>query len=144
MKVTEHEVTVVQSLESNHEEADTKLIALVHAADVPPGDYVMVRSPSGDIDVLVLFVAHDFNDSHVLIENGTAKSRKIFDATSSTLDDNKRNALLGLHAFSGNDYVSGLFRRGKVAFWKTIVKKAEFIDAFAGLGRSATPSKSQI
>ena len=117
-KVTENEVMVVNSLESNHEEADTKLIALVHAADVPSGDYVMVRSPSGDIDVLVLFVAHDFNDIHVLIDNGTGKSRQIFDATSSTLDDNKRKALLGLHAFSGKDYVSGFFRKGKVFFGK--------------------------
>lgn len=142
--MTENEVRVLHSLESNHEEARTKLIALVRAAGVPSGDYVMVRSPSGDIDVLVLSIAHQFNDIHVLIDNGTGKSRTILDTTSSTLDENKRNALLGLHAFSGNDYVSGFFRKGKVAFWKTMMKKAEFIDTFAELGRSATPSESQF
>ena len=74
---------------------------------IDPGDYVMVRSPSGDSDVLVLFVLY------VLIDNGTGKSRKIFDATSSTLNENKRNALLGLHTFSSNDYVSGFFKARK-------------------------------
>ena len=59
-KVTENEVMLFPSMTSNHEQGDTKLIALDIAAGIPSGDYVMVRSPSGDNDILVLFVAREF------------------------------------------------------------------------------------
>ena len=64
-------------------------ITRVHSAEVPSGGYVMVRSPSADIDILIRFVAlvaHLVNDVHVLIDHGTGKDRKILDSTSSTLD----------------------------------------------------------
>ena len=46
-----HDKTIIFSnneLFSDHEEADTKLVALVQAADVAPGEAVMVRSSSED------------------------------------------------------------------------------------------------
>ena len=120
---------------SDHEEAETKLVALVQAADVAPGEAVMVRSPSGDIDILALFLGHDSGDIHVLVDNGTGKSRKVIDiGTSPTLPNIQKQALIGLHAFSGNYYVSSFFRKGKIAFWKAMLKRAEFIELFAGLG----------
>ena len=95
----------------------------------------MVRSPSGDIDILALFLGHDFGDIPVLVDNGTGKSRKVIDITSSTLPNIEKQALIGLHAFLGNDYVSRFFRKGKIAFWKApMLKRAEFIELFAGLG----------
>ena len=94
----------------------------------------MIRSPSGDIDILTLFVANDFGGVKVLIDNGTGKHRKIIDATSSALDTEKKKALVGLHAFSGNDYVSSFFRKGMKAFWKVMLKHQEYIRLFAELG----------
>ena len=91
------------------------MIALVLAANVTPGDAVIVRSPSGDIDILVLFLAHDFE---VLIDNAAGKSRKVIDITSSTLQDEQRKALIGMHAFSGDYYVSSFSKRGKQSFGK--------------------------
>jgi hypothetical protein len=135
-KITRDEISVIEYSASDHEEADTKLVVLAHAANVPPGDTLMIRSPSGDIDILVLFMAHDFGAAKVLIDNGTGKARKIIDVTSSTLDLEKRKALVGLHAFSGNDYVSSFFRKGKKAFWKTMLKRQEYIRLFAELGNS--------
>ena len=41
----------------------------------------MVRSPSGDIDILTLFVPHDFRDTKVFIDNGTGKNQKIIEVT---------------------------------------------------------------
>ena len=79
---------------------------------------------------------HDFGAAKVLVNNGTGKARKIIDVTSSTLDLEKRKALIGMHAFSGNDYVSSFFRKGKVAFWKAMLKRQEFIRLFAELGSS--------
>ena len=40
---------VIRELSSDHEEADTKLVALVHSANIAPNQNVMVRSRSGDI-----------------------------------------------------------------------------------------------
>ena len=34
---------------------------------------IMVRSPSGETDILTLFVAHDLRDTKVFIDNGTGK-----------------------------------------------------------------------
>ena len=93
------EISVIEDLSSDHEEADTKLVALARAANASPGHAIMIRSPSGDIDILALFVAHNLGDIQVLIDNGTGKARKIIDATSSTLDLQKKKALIGMHAF---------------------------------------------
>ena len=85
--MSEDEVVVIESLESNNEEADTKLIALLKAANVSVGDSMMIKSPSGDIYVLVLFLGHDFADIQILIDNGTGLNRKIIDITSSTREE---------------------------------------------------------
>ncbi len=76
-----------------------------------------------------------------MIDNGTGLSRKSIDVTSSTLDNDKRRAVIGLHAFSGNDYVSSFFRKGKVAFWQKMVKKTEYINLFADLGTTFAASE---
>ena len=93
----------------------------------------MIRSPSGDTDILALFLGYDFGDIHILVDNGTGKSRKVIDITSSTLPNIQKQALIGLHAVSGNDYVSSFFRKGRIAFWKAMLKRVEFIELFAGL-----------
>ena len=49
---------IIPEKANDHEEADTKLIALVESSDVEHGRSVMVRSLSGDIDIIVLFLLH--------------------------------------------------------------------------------------
>ena len=56
-----------------------------------------------------------------------AKIRKIIEVTSSQLSAEEKKALIGVHVFSGNDYVSSFFRKGKSAFWKLALKKQEFL-----------------
>ena len=46
---------------SDHEEADTKVIALVESSGVEHGQSVMIRLPYGDIDKIVLFLLHHFD-----------------------------------------------------------------------------------
>ena len=55
-KITSGGSFVADELFRDHKEADTKLVALVQAADVAPGEAVMVRLPSGDRDILALFL----------------------------------------------------------------------------------------
>ena len=113
MMINEDQAILVPSLSCNHEEDDTKLVALVCAANVRQGDSVMVRSPSADIDILTLFVSHNFGDIIIYIDNGTGKIGKIINVTSSELSAIEKIALIGLHAFSGDDYVSAFFRKGE-------------------------------
>ncbi len=125
---------VVEDLSCDHEEADTKLVALAAACSAEPGSTIMVRSPFGDIDILALFIGHDFPDIKVLVDNGTGKTRKILDITSSELSEKEKKALIATHAFSGNDYVSSFFRKGKQAFWKAVLKNGSFVELFSQLG----------
>ena len=96
------------------------MIALALSADVTPGDAVMVRLPSGDIDILVLFLAHEFAGVQVLIDNGSGKDRKVIDITSSTQPDEQKKALIGMHAFSSPAMImSPVFsKREKLSFGK--------------------------
>ena len=94
--INEDQMILVPSLSCNHEEAYTKLVALVFAANVRQWDSVMVRSPSGDFDI----VSHDFGDISIYIDNGTGKSRIIINVTSSGLSAEEKVPLIRLHAFS--------------------------------------------
>ena len=127
---------VVPELTSDHEEADTKLVALVHAAQITHGQSVLIRSPSGDIDILVLFLMHPCDNIRFLIDNGTGKCRKVIDVSSTGLSLMERHALARMHAFSGNDYVSSFFRKGKQCFWKKVKSNQKFVDLFSKFGLS--------
>ena len=39
----------------------------------------MARSPSGDINIRVLFLLHQFENINALVDNGVEKNRKIID-----------------------------------------------------------------
>ena len=114
--IKEDQVTVLPNLNSDHEEADTKLIALVCAANVPSEEPIMVRSPSGDTDILTLFVEHDFRDTQVFIDNGTGKNRKIIEVTSSQLSAKKRKHLLEYMPFLEMTLCLRFFRRASLPF----------------------------
>ena len=52
------------------------------------------------------------------------------------LSISRRNALLGFHAFTGNDYNTSFFRKGKQVCWKNLVKYSKFEDTFSALGNN--------
>ena len=91
-----------------HEEVDTKVIA--HAIEYLPSSNeknVLIRSPSGDPDIIVLCVSLLYTyKERVFIDNGTGKSRKLIWLGGINLSHEKCKALLGMHAFTGNDYFS--------------------------------------
>ena len=55
---------------SGHEEADTKLVALVCSNTMQPGQTAMIRYPSGNTDIVVLFLGQKFPNVQMLIDNG--------------------------------------------------------------------------
>ena len=57
-RITRTSVSLVEALCSNQEEADTKLLLHTeHVLDSDDRKLVLVRSPSGDVDIQVLFIS---------------------------------------------------------------------------------------
>ncbi len=110
---------------------------MAQAVSVPLEEAIMVRSPTGDIDILELLMAHNFNGAPLLIDNVPGKSRKIVDETSSSMSVQRKNLLW-------QRLISSFFsRKGKSALWKAMLKRQDFIRLFADLG-SCTVSKSTM
>ena len=82
----------VPELETDHEEADTKIVYLIQHALRENGDNTvcLVRSSSGDIDRPVIFIAMDFADRTILIDNGTGKNCKILKLNACELSEQQR------------------------------------------------------
>lgn len=60
-RITNEAVNLYNGFSSDHEGADTKLVALFNSYDLPANQTcAMVRSPSVDNDILVLFLLHQF------------------------------------------------------------------------------------
>ena len=83
-KITSTSTSRISSFVSDHKEADTKLVALVNAFK-SSGNTLLVRSPSGDINILMLVLLHQFENKRLLIDNGNGNSGKIIDMSSSNL-----------------------------------------------------------
>ena len=141
------DIVVVEELQTNHEKADTKICYLLHFAMQNNGGQetsCCVRSCSGDIDIPIILLANEHPDLHILIENGTGKGKKLLVLTKCELSLAQKQALLGIHAFTGNDYVSSFFRKGKVQCWKLIQENVEFLEIFSELGQVNDVSQSVI
>ena len=110
-----------------------------------PGQSAMIGSSSGDTDILVLFQLHSARLVGVrcLVDNGTGKNRKIIDASTTGLPVLECQALVGIHTFSGNDYILSLFGKRKKYFWKKVISNQQFLETFANLGRINQPLKTR-
>ena len=120
-------------MNSDQEEADTKIALHVQHALETGRHPIIVRSPSGDTDIVVLLLAL-FPGKKIILDNGHGIHRKVMDLEKCELDIPWKKALLGYHAFTCNDYVSGFFRKGKKHCWEILKKYPMFIDTFMQLG----------
>ena len=103
------------NLLSNHEEADTKIIAhAMQFLEENENHGVIIRSPSGDTDILVLTVSVLYSHkTRILLDNSSGKEQRSVWLGALELSQQRSTSLIGLHEFSGNDYVSSLFKKGK-------------------------------
>ena len=137
-RITRTSVSLVEALCSNQEEADTKL--LLHAKHMLDSDdrkLVLVRSPSGDVDIQVLYISTFLEESEqkrIYIDFGNGKSRKILHLDSVDMNSDLKSALTGFHTFTGNDYLSCIFRKSKKLCWKALLKSNKFVQMFKELG----------
>ena len=143
-KVTRENVTNVENLVSNQEEADTKVV--LHTLEALKSDdgNVCIRSPSGDTDILVIAIGLLNGNSRVFVDTGNGGNRKKIWLDSITLTRRQQNALIGFHAFTGNDYVSAFFRKSKQICWdKMTEEENDSTEIFANLGETWTLSENQ-
>ena len=100
-----------------------------------PPSKVVLRLPSGDADILVL--ATGLLDSNcVCLDYGKGKLRKGFWLNQVVIEDQLKRALIGFHSFTGNDYVSSFFKKGKQLCWKALKKNQNFVEVFSLLGKN--------
>ena len=68
----------------------------------------------------------------------------MLDLSACDLSDRQKQALLGLHSFTGNDYVSSFLRKGKKACWKLMQDNKEFLTIFSNLGTTMEVSEQTM
>ena len=113
-------VTTVGEFSSNQEEADTKVTLHSGPAISTTEVSIIVRSSSGGIDIIIIAISLIDTSKRVLVDYGNGKNRKGVWLNSIDFDDNIRAALIGFRAFTGNDYVSSFFKRGKQSCFKVM------------------------
>ena len=135
VKITQYASTLIPELSTNHEEADTKVAYLAqHAIDTYSPIEIVIRSRSGDVDIpVILTAAFGSTSTPIVVDNGTGKHRKNIRVDSSALSDVQCRALVGFHAFTGNDYVSSFLRRTKKV-WEKVREDDESLSFFDLLG----------
>ena len=57
-RITSNCIQIMEELESDHEEADTMLVAYAHVAS-SYANGILVRSPSGDIDIAISLICQE-------------------------------------------------------------------------------------
>ena len=61
---------------------------------------------------------------------------RVYKLSDISIDEKEKNALLGLYAFTGNDFVSSFFGVGKTTAYEKMVTETQNLDLFSGLGQS--------
>ena len=84
---------------------------------------IILRSASGDTNILVLAVARLYNEKQrVYIDSRCSTSRKVYWAKDIVMSEVEVNPLIPFHVLTGNDNVSILFRKEKFHCWKVLEK----------------------
>ncbi len=138
-KITKEHSSKIQELRTVHEEADSKVVYLVkHAstnADTNQHKICVVRSSSRDTDIpIILLSCFTIENTHVFIDNGTGKSRRLLDMEACNLSRQEKKALVGFHAFTGNDCIACFFSERETNCWQHVEKNPIYLEGFGRLG----------
>ena len=103
-----------------------------------PDATVVLRSPSGDTDIMVLAVSLiSSSQDRVLIDYRDGKNRKAIKSSNVNMATDLKQALVRFQSFTENDYVSSFITKGKTASWKKIVKDERISGVWYVLGNYA-------
>ncbi|KAJ8378403.1 hypothetical protein AAFF_G00242910 [Aldrovandia affinis] len=137
LHITKDQWAEVASLQSNQEEADTRII--LNAAHAAEEGYSAVVVTADDTDVLLFCLAFSADISCPLFQNCGTKNRvRYLDITKlcQALGDCVCNAVIGMYAYTGCDTLSAFTGRGKLRALKLIMRSEHFQEVFRKLGQS--------
>ena len=135
--------TALPELDSNQEEADTRIFLHAFHGAQNGHSSIIVKSSDTDVEVLALYYRFDIH-SRLYILSGTSKRSRIIDVSAVTenLGEDMCRALPGLHAFSGCDSVSAFVSKGKKkAFDLLYLNQELFLQGMQQLGNSHSISE---
>ena len=75
------------------------------------------------------------NQDRIIIDFGNGNNRKASFLRNIEIEEDLK-VLIGFPSFSGNDFISSFFGKGKQLCWKTMEKDSSYIEAFQPLGNS--------
>ena len=92
----------VTSLNSSHEETDSRIIQYIAYVEETEYESVVIRSSDSDVLFILLSYAASF-DLTIFLDIGVGNKRRLIDvsAMASDLGEDYSNALLGLYIFTG-------------------------------------------
>ena len=96
--------------------------------ELPDNKNIVIRSHSEDVDINVL--------ANSLFQGIWLSEMKLY--------EDERKSLLGLHAFTGNDYISLFFRKSKFLCWKIMKLSDKFKIMFRNLGNTWTITNDSL
>ncbi|KAJ8390648.1 hypothetical protein AAFF_G00102540 [Aldrovandia affinis] len=137
LHITKDQWAEVAGLQSNQEEADTRMT--LHAAHATEEGYCAVVVTADDTNVLLLCLAFSADISCPLFQNCRTKNRvRYLDITKlrQALGDCVCNAVIGMYAYTGCDTLSAFAGRGKLRALKLIMRSEHFQEVFLKLGQS--------
>ena len=127
---------IIQNLESDHEEADTRMI--LHGVDAARSHAtVIIRSPDTDVAIICVAHQHTFSPSRLLMATGCGTRQRLINisALASQLTPAIRAALPGYHALTGCDTTSAFAGKGKKALYALVKNDDAALDVIGGLGK---------
>ena len=125
----------VPHLQSDHEEADTRL--LLHAADAQKEcKSVVIKSTYTDVIVLGIFFSNQI--ANLVIAAGTKQNFRLIDVKSirQQLGETLSDTLPGVHAVSGCDFTSSFAGKGKRTWFTRMKGYRQLLDVLGSFGTS--------
>ena len=122
----------------SQEEVDTKIsLYIFNMASKQGIKKVKIRTVDTDVVVIAVSTFHRLCIDHLWIDFGTGKNRKLYAIHNihSQLGQDKAEALLFFHAFTGCDQVSYFNSIGKKKAWKTWMAMDNMTDVFKVLSK---------
>ena len=125
-------------LQSNQDEADTKMILRALDATANGATKLLIHSPDTDVFVLALRRYPELCENTLFV-TGRGQHHRIIELKPivETLGPEKIAALLAFHALSGADNTKSFSGKGKLLCWKIFAEEDSIITAPAELGQAA-------
>lgn len=119
---------------------------LHHVHQVSQGQYTkcFMRSCSGDIDISIILLGNELPSLHILVVNSTGKNSKLYGLSTYVVSTIQKQALVGLHAFTGNGNLSSFLRKGKRTCWNVMKDNQEFLVTFSLLSTDVELSENVV